>query len=97
MYLTNVVWVAVRPLLLKCSTHLPILKKRILLSSLPIELLSKHIKTDLLKLFKGLFLLNNFLSFSNCKANFNIDISLTLACNSASLVKRYLPKRKSSN
>ncbi len=48
--------------------------------------------TDLLKLFMGLFLLYFILSFYNIKAKSKIDISLTLAVNTGSLLKRYLPK-----
>jgi len=70
------------------------LEQELKILELETELLSKHINTDLLKLFKGLFLLNNFLFLSRFKANSNIDMFLTLAFNTGSLVKRYLPKYK---
>jgi len=48
--------------------------------------------TGLLKLFKGLFLLNCFLSVSSCKANSDIEILSLLALIDGDLVNNYLPK-----
>ena len=48
--------------------------------------------TGLDKLLRDLFLLYLTLSFSSIKAKSKSDISLTLAVNTGSLEKRYLPK-----